>query len=93
MIMTMLEFRLQHHKQFQDLSISELLAEGRAADDDPNMSLNLLTVASTGNAAFLDELLKARLDPDIGDANGRTPLVCFSFLGDLSRRNFSTNST
>ncbi|CAK9188159.1 unnamed protein product, partial [Ilex paraguariensis] len=27
--------------------------------DDPNMSINLLTVASTGNAAFLDELLKA----------------------------------
>ncbi|CAK9175688.1 unnamed protein product [Ilex paraguariensis] len=42
--------------------------------DDPNMSINLLTVASTGNAAFLDELLKAKLDPDIGDSKGRTPL-------------------
>ncbi|KAJ0078308.1 hypothetical protein Patl1_37159 [Pistacia atlantica] len=57
-------------------------------DGDPNMSFNLLTVASTGNAAFLDELLKARLDPDVGDSKGRTPLhiaaakghgrVCFS---------------
>lgn len=42
---------------------------------DPNMYVNLLTVASTGNATFLEELLKAKLDPDIGDAQGRTPLV------------------
>ncbi|KAM7482171.1 hypothetical protein LguiB_006754 [Lonicera macranthoides] len=67
---------LQHHKQQKDLSIGELLMSGTAEEDggDPNMSINLLTVASTGNAAFLDELLKARLDPDIGDSKGRTPL-------------------
>ncbi|XP_044490240.1 potassium channel AKT2/3 isoform X2 [Mangifera indica] len=66
---------LQHHKKLKDLNIGELVVEGGGEEDgDPNMSFNLLTVASTGNAAFLDELLKARLDPDIGDSKGRTPL-------------------
>lgn len=66
---------LQHHKSLKDLNIGELMVDnGNQEDDDPNMSVNLLTVASTGNAAFLDELLKARLDPDIGDSKGRTPL-------------------
>ncbi|KAM6581006.1 hypothetical protein CsatA_004780 [Cannabis sativa] len=64
---------LQHHKKLKDLKIGELLAEGED-EGDTNMDDNLLTVASTGNAALLDELLKAKLDPDIGDANGRTPL-------------------
>lgn len=68
---------LQHHKKLKDLNIGELVVEGGGEEDgDPNMSFNLLTVACTGNAAFLDELLKARLDPDIGDSKGRTPLVC-----------------
>lgn len=73
----MLWMNVQHHKQQKGLSIGELLMSGTAEEDggDPNMSINLLTVASTGNAAFLDELLKARLDPDIGDSKGRTPLV------------------
>lgn len=53
-----------------------MLVEGGEDQDDPNMAFNLLTVAGTGNAAFLDELLRARLDPDIGDSNGQTPLVC-----------------
>ena len=53
--------------------------EGGEEDGDPkNISINLLHVADTGNAAFLDELLKARLDPDIGDSKGRTPLVSFN---------------
>lgn len=65
---------LQHHKKLKDLNIGDLLMESGEEDGDPNMSVNLLTVASTGNAAFLDELLKARLDPDIGDSKGRTPL-------------------
>lgn len=65
---------LQHHKKLKDLNIGDLIAESGEEDGDPNMSVNLLTVASTGNAAFLDELLKARLDPDIGDSKGRTPL-------------------
>lgn len=66
---------MQHHKQLKDLRIGDVLVEGGEEQDDPNMAFNLLTVASTGNAAFLDELLRARLDPDIGDSKGRTPLV------------------
>ncbi|KAI3803881.1 hypothetical protein L1987_32045 [Smallanthus sonchifolius] len=67
---------LQHHKKLKDLNLGDLLLDGEeeCVDGDPNMSMNLLTVAGTGNAAFLDELLKARLDPDISDAKGRTPL-------------------
>ncbi|KAM0009270.1 putative cyclic nucleotide-binding domain, potassium channel, voltage-dependent, EAG/ELK/ERG [Helianthus debilis subsp. tardiflorus] len=67
---------LQHHKKLKDLNLGDLLLDGgeESIDGDPNMSMNLLTVAGTGNAAFLDELLKARLDPDISDSKGRTPL-------------------
>lgn len=68
---------LQHHKKLKDLDLDDLLLESgeEDGDGDPNMSMNLLTIAGTGNAAFLDELLKARLDPDISDSKGRTPLV------------------
>ncbi|KAJ9538244.1 hypothetical protein OSB04_030977 [Centaurea solstitialis] len=67
---------LQHNKKLKDLDLGDLLLDGGddGVDGDPNMSMNLLTVAGTGNAAFLDELLKARLDPDISDSKGRTPL-------------------
>ncbi|GJX73418.1 potassium channel AKT2/3 [Tanacetum coccineum] len=67
---------LQHNKKLKDLNLGDLLLDGgeESVDGDPNMSMNLLTVAGTGNAAFLEELLKARLDPDISDSNGRTPL-------------------
>ncbi|KAI3715701.1 hypothetical protein L6452_22687 [Arctium lappa] len=67
---------LQHNKKLKDLDLGDLLLDGgeEGVDGDPNMSMNLLTVAGTGNAAFLDELLKARLDPDISDSKGRTPL-------------------
>ncbi|KAK1374275.1 Potassium channel [Heracleum sosnowskyi] len=70
-----LENFLQHHKRLKELNVGDLMVDsGNQEDDDSNMSSNLLTVAGTGNAAFLDELLKARLDPDIGDSKGRTPL-------------------
>ncbi|XP_058007071.1 potassium channel AKT2/3 isoform X2 [Hevea brasiliensis] len=65
---------LQHHKKLKDLKIGEFLTEGGEEDGDPNMAFNLLTAASAGNAAFLEELLRAKLDPDIGDSKGRTPL-------------------
>ncbi|KAM7249982.1 hypothetical protein ACFE04_021865 [Oxalis oulophora] len=66
---------LKHHRKIKDLNIGELLVEGDGDEEgDPNMAFNLLTVAGTGNAAFLEELLRARLDPDIGDSKGRTPL-------------------
>ncbi|KAF2293830.1 hypothetical protein GH714_005041 [Hevea brasiliensis] len=65
---------LLHHKKLKDLKIGEFLTEGGEEDGDPNMAFNLLTAASAGNAAFLEELLRAKLDPDIGDSKGRTPL-------------------
>ncbi|KAL8111810.1 hypothetical protein AgCh_019489 [Apium graveolens] len=66
---------LQHHKRLKEFNIGDLIVDsGNQEDDNPYMSINLLTVAGTGNAAFLDELLKARLDLDIGDSKGRTPL-------------------
>ncbi|KAK6156985.1 hypothetical protein DH2020_011233 [Rehmannia glutinosa] len=71
----MLKNFLQHHKKLKDLRLGDLFLEGGDEDGDPNMSINLLTVAGTGNAAFLNELLKAGLDPDVGDSKGKTPLV------------------
>ncbi|XVF67687.1 hypothetical protein PTKIN_Ptkin10aG0141500 [Pterospermum kingtungense] len=66
---------LQHYKRLNDPKIGGLVVEGVEEDGDPkNIAIKLLTVADSGNAAFLDELLKARLDPDIGDSKGRTPL-------------------
>ncbi|KAE8668392.1 Potassium channel AKT2 [Hibiscus syriacus] len=66
---------LQHNKRLEDLKIGGLVVEGGDEDGDPkDIGINLLNVADIGNAAFLDELLKARLDPDIGDSKGRTPL-------------------
>ncbi|XP_074377660.1 expansin-A14-like [Apium graveolens] len=48
-----------HHKRLKELNIGDLIVDsGNQEDDDPNMSINLLTVVGTGNAAFLDELLK-----------------------------------
>ncbi|KAK6136509.1 hypothetical protein DH2020_029745 [Rehmannia glutinosa] len=70
----MLKNFLQHHKKLKDLRLGDLFLEGGDEDGDPNMSINLLTVAGTGNAAFLNELLKAGLDPDVGDSKGKTPL-------------------
>lgn len=70
---------MQHHKDMKDVRIRDLLVKSTCGEEEgePTMAFNLLTVASTGNAAFLDELLKARLDPDVGDSKGRTPLVIF----------------
>ncbi|XP_059435148.1 potassium channel AKT2/3-like, partial [Corylus avellana] len=84
----MLKNFLQHHKKLKDLHIGDLMVEngedeerdpniasnGEDEERDPNIASNLLNAAATGNAAFLDELLKAKLDPDIGDSKGRTPL-------------------
>lgn len=70
---------MQHHKKLKDLHLGDLFVDGGEdgeEDGDTNMSINLLTVAGTGNAAFLNELLKAGLDPDVGDSQGKTPLVC-----------------
>ncbi|CAN4108107.1 unnamed protein product [Withania somnifera] len=65
---------LQHHKKLKGLRLGDLFHAVGEGNGDPSMYVNLLTVASTGNATFLEELLKGNLDPDIGDAQGRTPL-------------------
>ncbi|KAF9685017.1 hypothetical protein SADUNF_Sadunf03G0010500 [Salix dunnii] len=67
---------LKHYNKLKDLKvIGGLTSEnGEEEEDDLNIAFNLLTIASTGNAAFLEELLKAKLDPNIGDSKGRTPL-------------------
>ncbi|GLT86273.1 hypothetical protein SLE2022_044200 [Rubroshorea leprosula] len=71
---SMLKNFLHQNKKLKDLKIGDLIFKGGDEDEDPNMSINLLSVAGIGNAAFLEELLKAKLDPDIGDSKGRTPL-------------------
>ncbi|CAA0839013.1 Potassium channel AKT2/3 [Striga hermonthica] len=71
---TMLKNFLKHHKKLKDLQLRDLFFDGGEEDGDPNMSINLMTVAATGNSAFLNELLKAGLDPDVGDSEGKTPL-------------------
>ncbi|GLU02936.1 hypothetical protein SLE2022_201660 [Rubroshorea leprosula] len=71
---SMLKNFFHQNKKLKDLKIGDLIMEGGDEDGDSNMSINLLTVAGTGNAAFLDDLLKARLDHDIGDCEGKTPL-------------------
>ncbi|CAN4110673.1 unnamed protein product [Withania somnifera] len=65
---------LQHHKKLKGLRLGDLLHGVGEGNGDPSMYVDLLTVASTGNATFLEELLKAKFDPDIGDTQGRTPL-------------------
>ncbi|THU50872.1 hypothetical protein C4D60_Mb06t24930 [Musa balbisiana] len=65
---------LKHQIEFKDISIEDLIGENGECDD-ASIPCNLLTVAATGNSCFLEKLLKAGMDPDIGDSRGRTPLV------------------
>ncbi|XP_058091177.1 potassium channel AKT2 isoform X2 [Magnolia sinica] len=64
---------LQHHRELKDLSIEDLLMKSRE-HDDLIIPQNLLTVAATGNSAFLEELLREGMVPNIRDSEGRTPL-------------------
>lgn len=66
---------MQHHKELKDVSIEDILMWCQGNGGEPNMTSNLHTLANTGHAALLDELLKAGIDPDIVDSRGRTPLV------------------
>ncbi|KAL0834592.1 hypothetical protein Bca101_086481 [Brassica carinata] len=72
----MLKNFLQHHKKLSDLDVGDLSAQqdGEKDEGSPNIASNLITVVSTGNAALLDEILKAKLSPDITDSKGKTPL-------------------
>lgn len=67
---------LQHQIEDKDISIEDLLEENGGCDE-ANIPCNLLTVVATGSSCLLEELLKAGMDPDIGDSRGRTPLVQF----------------
>ncbi|XP_030552766.2 potassium channel AKT2/3 [Rhodamnia argentea] len=67
---TMIKNFLQHHKKLEDLYIEDFLTKAGHEHD----GLHLLTVASTGNAAILEKLLKAKLDPDVGNLEGKTSL-------------------
>lgn len=57
------------------MSIEDLFVMG--SRQEPH---DLMTVVATGNFAFLEELLNAGMDPNIGDSKGRTPLVFFHLL-------------
>ncbi|KAK9134760.1 hypothetical protein Syun_014090 [Stephania yunnanensis] len=65
---------LQHYKELKHFSIKDSLIVNGEDNEDLNLSSSLLNAANAGNAAFLDELLKAGMDPDTRDATGRTPL-------------------
>jgi hypothetical protein len=54
-----------------DMKVEDLLGENTGESGDSN----LLTVTAMGNSGFLEDLLRAGMDPDVGDAKGRTALV------------------
>ncbi|RWW05171.1 hypothetical protein BHE74_00038465 [Ensete ventricosum] len=74
---------LKHQIEFKDISMEDLIGENGECDE-ASIPCNLLTVAATGNSCFLEKLLKAGMDPDIGDSRGRTPLVSFASLFQIS---------
>lgn len=74
-------YLFQHYKELNFLKFEDLFVNGRE-----NEHHDLLTLAATGNYAFLQELLKAGMDPNIGDSEGRTPLVGFHLLWILILR-------
>lgn len=79
---TMLKNFLQHHTKLSDIDVGDLREQQNGDNNGavpPNIASSLITVVSTGNAALLDELLKAKLNPDVTDSKGKTPLVTFCF--------------
>ncbi|KAJ8641651.1 hypothetical protein MRB53_018345 [Persea americana] len=60
---------LQHCREVKDLRREDSFLD--AGESEPK---DILTVAASGNSTLLEELLKAGMDPDIGDSRGRTPL-------------------
>ncbi|CAH9058601.1 unnamed protein product [Cuscuta europaea] len=71
---TIIKNFLQYHKMLRDLNPDDLFIDIRREDGDPNNFINLFTVVATGNATFLDELLKSGMDANIRDSKGKTLL-------------------
>ncbi|KAI0529361.1 hypothetical protein KFK09_001909 [Dendrobium nobile] len=64
---------LKHQIECRNFSFEDLIGEnGERAES--TIPCNILTVTATGNSCFLEELLKAGMDPDVGDSRGRTSL-------------------
>ncbi|KAL6609939.1 hypothetical protein ACP70R_039908 [Stipagrostis hirtigluma subsp. patula] len=61
---------LKHQIEMHDMKVEDLLGESTGEHDGGN----LLTVAAMGNSSFLEDLLRAGMDPNVGDAKGRTAL-------------------
>ncbi|GJM88664.1 hypothetical protein PR202_ga04753 [Eleusine coracana subsp. coracana] len=61
---------LKHQIEMHDMKVEDLLGDSTGENNDSN----LLTVAAMGNSGFLEDLLRAGMDPDVGDAKGRTAL-------------------
>ncbi|XP_020591768.1 potassium channel AKT2 [Phalaenopsis equestris] len=64
---------LKHQIEYKNISFEDLIGENGECDE-ATIRCNLLTVTATGNSYFLEELLKAGMDPDTSDSRGRTPL-------------------
>ncbi|KAL6650484.1 hypothetical protein ACP70R_009409 [Stipagrostis hirtigluma subsp. patula] len=54
-----------------DMKVEDLLGENTGE----HAGGNLLTVAAMGNSSFLEDLLRAGMDPNVSDAKGRTALL------------------
>ncbi|VAI53884.1 unnamed protein product [Triticum turgidum subsp. durum] len=67
----LLKHQIEVHDMKDLLGESESTGAGGSGNIVP---CNLLTVAATGNAGFLEDLLKVGMDPDVGDSKGRTAL-------------------
>ncbi|XP_010681784.2 potassium channel AKT2/3 isoform X1 [Beta vulgaris subsp. vulgaris] len=65
---------LQHNRKLNVASAGDWRIENADRDGELFKALHLLNVAAAGNSIFLDKLLKAKLDPDVCDSRGRTPL-------------------
>ncbi|KAK1287131.1 Potassium channel AKT2/3 [Acorus calamus] len=65
---------LQKQTELKDLNIEDFLGDNGEYNNGSNIPCNLFTAAATGDSCTLEVLLKAGMDPNIGDSKGGTPL-------------------